>query len=528
LRIIEFITRLKIIEAKINFPNNYDVIILGSGIGGLICASYLVKNTKLKVLLVEKNNVAGGLTSGFYRGNYYFESGTVGISIAGYFKELLDDLKPGLGSMINTENYKISINDRISSFTSLLEIPDKIEGIFPKSKQQLINFFKELSTDLKLVKNIMKHNNPLKWFDKGLFYKFKTILKTLFLVVFNLGYFIKYLKLDKKKYFEKCFPDQTENPTYFLSNLTPYKNMNLIIYSEIWNEFINGVGYVKNGFLNFVKILLRNFKEKGGEILLNAEVQKIYVKDGKVTGIRTRKGEYNSKYCISNIDLKKMVSNLVGEEHFSRKFINKVKKAEVSESLLIAYIGLKMDKEELKKHIPSHHIMYLSEDFKSVGSYEAYFKTCPLIVVPLYYLSENIMKKGYSSIILEIPVSDEIDIRWGKLTKGEYAEIKNKIKDIIASRMEKMIPDFKDRSELMDIATPKTIEKWVGTTNGASNGFSWSLKDSFLKTKSFTKLFLKTELKNLYQVGAFSTANGGVFFSALTGKLVANMICKKI
>jgi phytoene dehydrogenase-like protein len=501
---------------------------LGSGIGGLICASYLVKNTRLKVLLVEKNNVAGGLTSGFYRGNYYFESGTVGISIANYFKDLLNDLNPGLGSLINTENYKISINDKVFSFKSLLEIPKQIESIFPKSKQQLINFFNELSKDLKLVKNIMKHNNPIKWFEKGVLYKFKTIIKTLILVIFNLNYFIKYIKLDKKKYFEKCFPDAPDNPTYFLSNLTPYKNMNLIIYSEIWNEYINGVGYMKNGFLNFVKILLKDFRDKGGEIILNAEVEKINVKDGAVTGIVTRKGEYNSKYCISNIDLKKMVTNLVGEEHFSKKFIDKVKKAEVSESLLIAYIGLKMDNEELRKHIPSHHILYLSENFKNVSSYETYFETCPLIVVPLYYLSENIMKKGYTSIILEIPISDEINIHWGKLSKGEYASIKNRIKEIITVRMEKMIPDFKNRSELLDIATPKTIEKWVGTTNGASNGFNWSLKESFLKTKSFTKLFLKTELKNLYQVGAFSTANGGVFFSALTGKLVADMICKKI
>ena len=77
-----------------------------------------------------------------------------------------------------------------------------------------------------------------------------------------------------------------------------YKNMNLMIYSEIWNEFINGVGFINDGFLNFVKILLNNFKRNGGNILYNAEVEKIIVKENKVIGIKTRKGVYKSKYFI--------------------------------------------------------------------------------------------------------------------------------------------------------------------------------------------------------------------------------------
>ncbi len=467
------------------------------------------------------------MTSGFYRGNYYFESGTVGISIANYFKELLNDLNPDLGTLINTENYKISIKDKVISFKNLSEIPEKIEGIFPKSREQLVNFFKEISNHLHLAKNIMKHFNPIKWFNKGLIYKFFVLSKTFITILLNIKYFIKYIIHDKVKHFKKHFNNLSENPAYFLSSLTPYKNMNLIIYSEIWNEFINGVGFVKDGFLNFVKILLNNFQANGGDVLYNAEVEKIIVKDNRVTGIKTRKGVYKSKYFISNIDLKKMVSNLVGEEHFSKKFITRIKKAKVSESLLITYIGIKMSNDELKKYIPSHHILYLSENFKNVSCYEKFFDTCPLIVVPLYYLSEKIMEKGFTSIMIEIPISSEININWNSLLKDEYYGIKDKISEIIIKRMEKIIPNFKDKMELIEIATPRSIEKWVGTTNGASNGFNWSFKESFLKTKSFTKLFLKTELKNLYQVGAFSTANGGVYFSALTGKLVADMISMK-
>ena len=129
--------------------------------------------------------------------------------------------------------------------------------------------------------------------------------------------------------------------------------------------------------------------------------------------------------------------------------------------------------------------------------------------------------------MIEIPISSEININWKSLSKEDYYTLKNKITERIIKRMQKIIPDFKEKMELFEIATPRSIENWVGTTNGASNGFNWSIKESFLKTKTFTKLFLKTELKNLYQVGAFSTANGGVYFSALTGKLVADIISLK-
>jgi phytoene dehydrogenase-like protein len=91
---------------------------------------------------------------------------------------------------------------------------------------------------------------------------------------------------------------------------------------------------------------------------------------------------------------------------------------------------------------------------------------------------------------------------------------------------EHLIPNLKDRIEVEELATPKTIEKWGGTTGGSTSGFSWDQKKSFLRTNSFTKTFIKTGVKNLYQTGAFSTQNGGVAMSAITGKLTAEYVIK--
>ena len=90
-----------------------------------------------------------------------------------------------------------------------------------------------------------------------------------------------------------------------------------------------------------------------------------------------------------------------------------------------------------------------------------------------------------------------------------------------------IIPDIKNKIEIKELATPRTMETWCGTTNGATSGFSWDQKKSFLRTNSFSKLFIKTSIKNYFQIGAFSTTNGGVSFSALTGKFAADMLTKQ-
>src|ERR1044071_3715132 len=53
----------------------YDVIIIGAGIGGLICANLLVREG-LHVLLVEQHYMVGGYCSTFRRKGYTFDAAT--------------------------------------------------------------------------------------------------------------------------------------------------------------------------------------------------------------------------------------------------------------------------------------------------------------------------------------------------------------------------------------------------------------------------------------------------------------------
>ena len=55
--------------------DSYDAIVIGAGVGGLVCANLLVRSG-LKVLLVEQHSMVGGYCSTFRRKGYTFDAAT--------------------------------------------------------------------------------------------------------------------------------------------------------------------------------------------------------------------------------------------------------------------------------------------------------------------------------------------------------------------------------------------------------------------------------------------------------------------
>ena len=59
-------------ETGKRFLPAYDVIVVGSGMAGLMAGTRLAKAGK-KVLMLEKHNLTGGYATSFVRGRYEFE-----------------------------------------------------------------------------------------------------------------------------------------------------------------------------------------------------------------------------------------------------------------------------------------------------------------------------------------------------------------------------------------------------------------------------------------------------------------------
>ena len=98
-------------------PRNYDVIVIGAGLGGLSAATYLAREG-LDVLLLERHVVPGGYATSFVRGRYEFEVALHELSGIG-----TPDRRGGL--------YRYLDYLGVASKVEFINIPNLYRAIFP-------------------------------------------------------------------------------------------------------------------------------------------------------------------------------------------------------------------------------------------------------------------------------------------------------------------------------------------------------------------------------------------------------------
>ena len=127
--------------------NEFDVIIIGAGIGGLGAGNFLqAKNPELKTLIIEQNNYPGGYVSGFTRKGIYFDLGAEG---------MLNFEKSGSNKILNELGFNhpviqiepIEANYRNNDFLKMYSSRDKllieIETKYPHEKENVVKFLNE-------------------------------------------------------------------------------------------------------------------------------------------------------------------------------------------------------------------------------------------------------------------------------------------------------------------------------------------------------------------------------------------------
>ena len=126
--------------------DKYDVVIIGAGIGGLVCGCYLAK-AGLRVLIVEKNDKPGGYCTSFERDGYRFDIGVhyLGGIKRGVLGKILDEL--GVKDKIKFHQFdptdKIIMPDNITYIrANPYDTIKEFKKSFPKERERIERFFK--------------------------------------------------------------------------------------------------------------------------------------------------------------------------------------------------------------------------------------------------------------------------------------------------------------------------------------------------------------------------------------------------
>ena len=470
----------------------YDVIIIGSGLGGLVSSIILAKEG-YSVCVLEKNNQFGGNLQTFVRDKTIFDTGihyigglSEGQNLYKYFKYLgiMEDLS--LKKMDENGFDIISFED------------DQTE--FPHA-QGYDNFINHLATFFPDEKA-----NNQKYCDK--------IVETCdSFPLYNLQAEGKYdseiLSVNAKDYIDEITQNKKLRAVLAGSNFL-YAGIEdkspFYVHALSVNSYIQSSWRCINGGSQITKQLIKQLKANGGEVSKYKEVVKFNTEGNDVVSAVMKDGsEVFGKIFISNIEPKTTLE-MVGEEKFRKSFYSRIQSLEGVISAFSLYVVFK---PETFPYI--NHNYYHFKDSNGVWTAHEYDDDSwpKAYMASMNASKENVWADGMTFITYmkydEMKAwENTFNTTAEKNDRGEsYEEFKNRKAERFLQEIEIKFPGIREKIQSVHTSTPLSYRDYIGGSNGNMYGY---VKDSNNPMKTF--IAPKTKLNNLYLTGQSINMHG--------------------
>ncbi|MEM9908492.1 MAG: NAD(P)/FAD-dependent oxidoreductase, partial [Cyanobacteria bacterium P01_D01_bin.44] len=273
------------------------VIVIGSGIGGLCCAAMLARYG-YEVLVCESHSIPGGAAHGFERDGFRFDSGPSLYSGLSYspspnpLRQVLDALGEDAEWLTyDTWGCRLPEGDFDTSVGS-----DQFCGVLKDLRgQQAVTEWQALQRIMKPLGEAAVALPPaamrFDWSAVQTLGRFApTLLKHAPSVAKLAGPFSRIMDSVVKDAFARNWLDML---CFLLSGLPADGTITAEVAFMFADWYRPGVqlDYPKGGSAALVSALVRGLKKQGGELRLSAHVEEILIENGRATGVRLRSGE---------------------------------------------------------------------------------------------------------------------------------------------------------------------------------------------------------------------------------------------
>ncbi len=481
--------------------HKYDVVIIGSGLGGMVCGTILCKEG-LKVCVIEKNEQIGGSLQTFRREGVTFDTGVH--YIGGLAKgENLYQIFNYLGIMDRLETRRMEED----GFDVVLFRDDEVEypyGMgYEKFSRLLIEKFPEQKAAIEKYCADMQHicrGIPLYNLQDG---------EPTDMEAFTIG---------AKDYFEKL----TDNVK--LQNVLAGTNLlyagiadktPLYVHALVVNSYIENAFKIKNGGDQIVKLMARIIKEEGGEVLRKHEVKKIVVENGKAGCVELATGErIFANTFISNLHPAKTLA-ITETEAIRPMYRNRINELQNSISTFAVYVILKPGTFKFR----NRNYYYFDEvDVWKGVEYTA--ENWPYMYAMFEEVPEQNVDFTEALTLMTYMRFEEVE-QWEDtfhttLNENErsraYQDFKTNRAEKLLETVEIKFPGFRECVQSYYTSTPLSYRDYMGTGDGTMYGI---VKDYNEPLK--TLISAKTKVPNLLLTGQSINLHGvlGVTESAL-------------
>jgi len=495
----------------------YDAVIIGAGMGGLSCGTFLAKQG-LKVLICEQSSKPGGYCVNFKRNGFTFAPAVHYLNEFGLDGQMQEAFHV-LGLPPEIEFCRQDPQRRIITpqFDLTLSIDiDRFERdlahLFPKERLSIRAYIGEWK---RLVKSI--EGLPLRSLEViSLKERFQLLHKLL-----KAPQLLRYRGKTGQEVLDSFFKDPLLK---YLLTFGARKGASILNCASpiIW-AIKGNFYYIKDkGVEALPQLFLRQYTTYGGEIFLNTLVKKIVIEKGKARGVEIEGGEeIKSRHVISNGDSHSTFQNLIGHHRLPNRFVKKLQKKEVSAPIFTLYLGVDLDLQQMGfDGALVHYYPAMKKnpwEGKRVDGFDIEREKMAIrmdsIKNPMF------APPGTHTVAVAAFTPYEL-FTDGANTSPHYTEIKEEIAHKIIGVTERVIPGLSSHIMVRDASTPLTYERETLNTRGATMGW-------YLSAQEFSRIrSQKTPFANLYQAGHWTFPGGGIPMVILSGINAAKLVLK--
>ncbi|HJW53475.1 MAG TPA: NAD(P)/FAD-dependent oxidoreductase [Burkholderiaceae bacterium] len=498
----------------------WDVIVIGSGIGGLTAAAALSREGK-RVLVLERHTQLGGLTQSFERDGYHFNVGVHYIGGAGEsdgrpgaVKKVLDALTPhgvpmaSMGSVYDRVHFPGMTIDFEHPVARLMQT---LKARFPAEAAGIDRYFDSMRAARKALEAVFAAHSMPQIVSRGLMWWKdddiqRWVGRTLLEVV------------------RDCVGDpklQAVLVAQWGDHGARPSEASFAMHAVVMSNYFDGAWYPIGGSGVFAEAFAETIVSGGGELRASAPVASVRVREGRVQGVTLEDGaEIDAPCVISDAGLRNTLRLLPSEE-IDYDWAQDALQIERSIGYVGLYIGLEGDIAANGASTANDWI-YESWDADRIWRNPIAEADAPLLFVSFPSLKDTRHDAGPAqrhTCEIVAYVDPDAFTAWEHEgmkrdeARDRYLEVKQQLEQNLLAQFGRHYPRLAPLVRYVTSSTPVSLATYTGAEHGAMYGLA-----------ATPKRFLSDALRPRTPIGGLFLAGQDACCPGVTGALMGGLM----